>query len=277
MRIPAGRKRPHHRSMRRSRLFFITILAFGISGIGVASAVRVLLQLHGAPVAVSSGKLSEHEMEEINGMQPQEQVERLLERAINHYGGAAEEIAKRADGWVGQIHQTKNLDTMTNTAYFANDLRVRAIALEVWLAEYGLHKRSETVDELIGSLGSSDRKYFVLSNLGILGNRGVEPEKVFRTIQLYVNDPDPAVRSGAINALGLLGTEETIAPLLQFFQTDSSYDLRERAACNLADSGMLSRELRKKALPELTRMSQDPNLDQRIKGWVGQALREIEQ
>jgi len=40
---------------------------------------------------------------------------------------------------------------------------------------------------------------------------------------------------------------------------------------------MLSRELRKKALPELTRMSQDPNLDQRMKGWVGQALREIEQ
>jgi HEAT repeat protein len=263
--------------MRRSRLFFITILAFGISGIGVASAVRVLLQLHGAPVAVSSGKLSEHEMEEINGMLPQEQVERLLERAINHYGGAAEEIAKRADGWVGQVHQTKNLDTMTNTAYFANDLRVRAIALEVWLAEYGLHKRSETVDELIGSLGSSDRKYFVLSNLGIMGNRGVAPEKVFRTIQLYVNDPDPAVRSGAINALGLLGTEETIAPLLQFFQTDSSYDLRERAACNLADSGMLSRELRKKTLPELTRMSQDPNLDQRMRGWVGQALREIEQ
>ena len=263
--------------MTRTRLVILSLLVLGLSGAGVASVARVLLQLHGAPVAVSSGKLSEHDMEELNSMPVQDQAERLLEKAINHYGGAAEEIAKRADGWVGQIHQSKNLDTMTNTAYFANDLRVRAIALEIWLAEYGLHKTSAAVDDLVASLGSTDRKYFVLSNLGILGNRGVEPEKVLRTIELYVNDPDPAVRSGAINALGLLGTEETIAPLLQIFQTDSSYDLRERAACNLADSGLLSRELRKKAVPELQRMSQDPNLDQRMKTWVGQALREIGQ
>ena len=263
--------------MTRIRLVILLLLVLGISGVGVASVARVLLQLHGAPVAVSSGKLSEHDMEELNSMPAQDQVERLLEKAINHYGGAAEEIAKRVDGWTGQFKSTPKLDAMTSTAYFANDLRVRAIALEIWLAQYGLHKTPETVDELIRGLASTERKYFVLSNLGILGNRGVEPEKVFNTILLYVNDPDPKVRSGAINALGLLGTEETIAPLLQRFQTDPSFDLRERAACNLADSGLLSRELRKKAVPELMRMNQDPNLDQRMKSWVGQALREINQ
>jgi HEAT repeat protein len=269
--------------MKPFRVHGFTLIALAVLATAVAfggqlrSLVGAILQLHGAPVAASSGKLSEHEMEEINAMAPQDQVERLLERAINHYQGAAEEIAKRADGWTGQLHTTPKLETMTSAAYFASDLRVRAVALEIWLAQYGLHKTPEAVDELIRSLASTDRKYFFLSNLGILGNRGVEPEKVFNTILLYVNDPDPAARSGAINALGLLGTENTIAPLLQIFRSDSSYDLRERAACNLADSGLLSRELRKKAVPELLRMSQDPNLDQRMKTWVGQALREINQ
>lgn len=263
--------------MARVRPFFLFLAFLGVSGIGVASVVRVLLQLHGNPVAVSSGKLSEHEMEEIAAMSAQDQVERLLERAINHYGGAAEEIAKRADGWTGKIHATPKLDAMTSTAYFANDLRVRAIALEIWLALYRYHKTPEAVEDLIRELASTGRKYFILSNLGILGNRGVEPEKVFSTVLLYVNDPDPETRSGAINALGLLGTEETIPQLLRIFQTDASFDLRERAACNLADSGMLPRELRKKAVPELQRMSQDPNADARMKSWVGQALREIQQ
>ena len=51
--------------------------------------------------------------------------------------------------------------------------------------------------------------------------------------------------------------------------------LRERAACSLADSGMLSRELRLKAAPELVRFSQDSSLDPQTKKWVYQALREI--
>ena len=251
----------------------LVALALAANGQRVAT---VLLQLYGPSVAASSAIISEHEMAEINSMQPQDQAERLVERAINHYQGAAEEIAKRADGWTGVIQSSSKLKTMTGTAYFSNDLRVRAIALEIWLAEYNLHKASATVEELIrGLAASSDRRYFLLSNLGILGNRGIEPEKVFSIIMLYVNDPDPGTRSRAINALGLLGSENTMEPLLQIFQTDSSYDLRERAACNLADSGMLSRELRKRAVPELVRISQDPNLDPRMKTWVAQALSEI--
>jgi HEAT repeat protein len=134
------------------------------------------------------------------------------------------------------------------------------------------------VDELIGDLSAnSDRKYFRLSSLGILGNRGVEPEKVFNTLMLYVNDPDGEARSGAINGLGLLGTENTIAPLLNVIRNDTTFDLRERAACNLADSGMLSSKMRRHAVPELVRFSQDPNLDATTKKWVFQALREITQ
>src|ERR1700730_4886510 len=182
-------------------IFIGTALAWAIASAETlrqaASAVGTLLQLSGSPVAASAGRISEHEMEEINAMSPQDQVERLLERAINHYAGAAEEISKRADGWTGKIHSSQTLETMTNAAYFSSDLRVRAIALEIWRARDNFPKSAEAVDELIRDLGAnSDRKYFRLSSLGILGNRGVEPEKVFNTLMLYLNDPDGEARSG---------------------------------------------------------------------------------
>ena len=256
-----------------------TISAKGQGLARAASALGVFLQLSGPPVAASAGVLSDHEMEEINAMAPQDQAIRLLERAINHYAGAREEIARRSEGWIGQIHSTPQLEDMTNTAYFSSDLRVRAAALEIWLARDQLRKSPETVDELIraAAVAPGDKKWFLLSSLGILGGRGIEPEKVFDTLFLALHDPDAAIRGSAINGMGLLGAENTIAPLLEVFHSDPSADLRERAACNLADSGMLSRELRQKAVPELVRFSQDPSLDAMTRKWVFQALREITQ
>ena len=268
------------RVMARYFIPAIALIVFGALDWAFASgnALGVLFQITGAPVAASNARISEHELEEINNMAPQDQAARLLERTINHYKGAPEEISKRIDSWTGQIHSTPELENLTNTAYFASDLRVRAAALEIWLARDNFRKTSQTVDDLIArAAATNERRYFVLSNLGILGNRGVEPEKVFQTLTLYVQDPDADSRAAAINGLGLLGTENTIAPLLAVLHNDSSHDLRERAACNLADSGMLSRELRKKAVPELVRFAQDPNLDATTKKWVYQALREITQ
>jgi len=240
------------------------------------AGLEALLRLSGAPVAASSAVLSEHELEEIGAMPAQDQAMRLLERTINHYSGAGEEIEKRADAWLGQIHSTPELSKLTDVAYFSSDLRVRAAALEVWRIEAGFQKNREAVDEIIHAAATSpDRKYFFLSHLGILGNRGVERQRVFDTLMLYAHDPDGDIRAAAINGLALLGTENTIAPLLEIFRSDSSHDLRERAACNLADSGMLPRDLRKTAVPELIRFSQDPDLDQTTKKWVYQALREI--
>lgn len=222
--------------------------------------------------------LSEHEMEELGKMQPQQQAERLLERTINHYSGAREELARRIESWTGHLESTQTLNNLSNTAYFSNDLKVREAALRIWMAQYGLHRTKTSVDEMV-QLASvhPERRYYALSNLGILGNQGVERELVFRTLRMYLSDPDSATRSGAINGLGLLGTEETIEPLLATFRSDSSYDLRERAACNLADSGLLSRELRQKAVPELIRFLQDPAVDQTTRKWVYQALTEITQ
>ncbi len=211
-------------------------------------------------------------------MSPQDQATRLIEKAINHYQGAGEEIAKRLDGWAGKLHSTPELEKLTDTAYFSSDLRVRAVALEIWLVRDGIPKTPEAVDELIRDAGVADaRQYFRLSTLGILGNRGIEPAKVLETLRTFIHDPSGEARSGAINGLGLLGNADTIAPLLEVLRWDTSYDLRERAACNLADSGMLSRELRLKAVPELIRFAEDQSLDATVRKWVYQALREITQ
>src|SRR5436190_8059478 len=267
-------------SRARGLLFILLLssviaLAFSEGGQFVRHAASSLaLMFAGAAVPASSGALSEHDREELNGMTPQDQAIRLLEKAINNYKGAGEEFAKRLDSWTGKIQSTLELDKLSNTAYFSSDLRIRTLALELWLVRDNISKTSQSVDELIRDAGAADnRQYFRLSMLGILGNRGVEPQKVFEALVQYTHAPSGETRSGAINGLGLLGTENTIAPLLDVLRWDASFDLRERAACNLADSGMLSRDRRQKAVPGLIQFAQDDTLDATTKKWVFQALR----
>lgn len=261
--------------MRRARLVLL-LLASGFLGWALSSQLGVVLQLTGAPVQVSSGSVSEHDLEEVAALPAEGQAARLLEKAIHHYKGAGEEIDKRLDSWRGKMQPSKELENLTNTAYFSNDLRVRAMALEIWLARDNIAKTSESVDALIEEAGKTDgQQYYRLSTLGILGNRGIEPDKVLRTLLAYVHDPSGDTRASAINGLGLLGTQGTIAPLLEVFRWDKSADLRERAACNLADSGMLTHELRQESIPEFIRFSQDESLDPATRKWAFQALREI--
>jgi HEAT repeat protein len=264
--------------MIRLRAAFLGLAASSAFGWAISARLSSLLDIHGPPVVASSGKLSEHDLEVLNRMTPQQQAERLLEKAINHYGGAGEEMSKRLEKWQGAIQTSPELERLTNTAYFSNDLRVRAMALELWLVRDGIRKTPEAVEQLVAEAGADDgRAYFRLSTLGILGNRGVEPRKALETLRAFLRDPSGERRSGAINGLGLLGTEETIAPLLEAMRWDASFDLRERAACNLADSGMLPPELRRKAVPHLIQFTEDATLDALTRKWSFQALREIAQ
>jgi|SRR5207245_6370458 len=59
--------------------------------------------LRGKPVPASANVLSEHEIAELNKMAPQDQATLLLERSINHYRGANDQIAKRVAGWRGKV------------------------------------------------------------------------------------------------------------------------------------------------------------------------------
>jgi hypothetical protein len=243
---------------------------------GIVLVRGVLLQLSGSPVVASSGALSEHDLAQLNAMEPQEQATLLLEKAVNNYRGAREEIARRLDSWKGQIHSTPRLDSLTSTAYFSSDLRVRAATLEIWLVRDNISKTPEAVDELIRDAATTeDRRYFRLSTLGILGNRGIEPRRVFQTLAYYARDPSSTTRAAAINGLGLLGSEDTIPVLLEILHNDPVFNLRDSAACNLADSGMLPRELRHDAVPELIGFLEDRDLDKPTRQEVVLALREI--
>jgi HEAT repeat protein len=158
----------------------------------------------------------------------------------------------------------------------SNDLRVRAAAIEVYLAAYDLAKDSGSYYQLTRrAREEAGARPWALWMLGALGNRGVEPQGAFDTLREFARNRDEETRYWAVAGLGLLGTDETIEPLLEVFHNDPSPRVREHAACNLAQSGMLTHAQRMRAVPELLKFMDDPSLDPETQGWVYQALRDI--
>jgi hypothetical protein len=61
--------------------------------------------------------------------------------------------------------------------------------------------------------------------------------------------------------------DATIQPLLDIFRNDSSANIRERAACGLAQSGMLQQSQRMNAIPALlTYLEAQPSMRRIISG-----------
>jgi hypothetical protein len=235
------------------------------------------LSLHGAPAPVSANVLSEHETGALDAMTPQGQAELLLERSINHYAGANDEIAARVARWRGRIALTERLENLFVTAINSDDLRVRAAGVEVDIAARGLEKSVEAVDRLepIARTGAQGPRANALWNLGLLGNRGVEPARIAQILLGSLHDSNMNVRYWAVEGLAYLGTDETIEPLLGVFHDDPSPTIRERAACSLAQSGMLSKAQRMTAVPVLLDYANDRSLEPDTRTWVFQALRDI--
>ena len=238
-------------------------------------ALRIQLQ-QSEPQSASPAKLSDHEIEEIAALPAQQQAERLLERAVNHYEGALELIGKSVDSWYGQLELQGQLSSLLTTALNSNDLQVRGASLEIELAAYNLAKRSESSERLIERIHSEPgARPWALWMVGVLGNRGVEARKAFVTLMDYRHDPDEQTRYWAVEGLSMLGTSETLAPLLDAFRNDPSPLVRERGGCSLAQSGMLTRAQRLHAVPDLLKMTDDQTLDAATRSWVFQALRDI--
>ncbi|SRR6266496_290434 len=257
------------------------LVAFRFVAPGTARAawdqVAELLSITGKPKAASPALLSQHETEGLDRASPQQQAQLLLERAINHYDGASDQIARRVDGWHGQIEMTSSLNSLFTTALNSNDLRVRAAAIEVDLAALNVAKTSATVDKLETQISEGDQKspVWALWTLGLLGNRGIEPGRVGEILKAHVHDSNENVRYWAVEGLAYLGTDEVIPTLLQIFHDDPSPNIRERAACGLAQSGMLNEQQRRSAIPQLLDFADDTYLDAQTHTWVYHALRDI--
>lgn len=230
----------------------------------------------GDSIPASNAMLSEHELAEIEQMAPQQQSLRLLQRSINGYRGALEQIEQRVNGWRGHLKMDDELQAMTNTAYNSSNLRVRVASVEISIAAYGLEKSADTAAALIrGARESEKDRAWRLWAIGLLGNRGVAAGAARSSLEEHLRAADIETRKWAANSLAVLGTDDVIPVLTEVFRTDPSPAVRERAACGLADSGMFTREQRWKAIPAFLRAADDPNLDEQTRGWAFQALREI--
>src|SRR5437660_857647 len=123
---------------------------------------------------------------------------------------------------------------------------VRAAGIEVDLAAMNMAKTSESAERLLAQAEGSElsQRIWALWGLGLLGNRGVEPERLTQVLVAQLQDSDPEVRHWAVEGLAYLGTDDAIAPLLQTLHDDGSRVVRERAARSLAHSGMLTQQQR---------------------------------
>ena len=271
---------------RRRRGAFVPFLAIVIAvillvGSGTARAawqeIAEFLSLFGDPEPASANVLSEHEIEALDQMEPQHQAELLLERSINHYRGANEQIAARVEGWRDRLEMEGRLDMLFRTALNSSDLRVRAASIEVNIVARKLEKAIATVDRLepVARHGEQGPRANALWDLGLLGNRGIEPERVAEILLSSIHDDNVNIRYWAVEGLAYLGTSAVITPLLGVLQEDSSPLIRERAACSLAQSGMLSERQRRTAVPRLLELADDGALDDETRKWVFQALRDI--
>ena len=215
---------------------------------------------------------------QLDRMKPQKQAEALLELAVGHNDGAAvDQISSRVGRWQGKVKWNSQIATLTTAALNSNDMRVRESGIEVELAAYGLGKNFASLAYLLRTAESPDhaRKIWALWALGLIANRGVEPDRVVQVLTIHLKDTDEDSRRWAVEGLALAGSAQTIEPLLKTMHDDPSATVRERAACGLAESGMFTREERLTAVPQLLIYTDDPSLDAQTHAWAFQALADI--
>jgi hypothetical protein len=228
------------------------------------------------PLPADRGRLSEHNLEWLKTQSPQSQMEFLLEEAIRHDQGATDLIPRYLARWRGKLARSERWQDLEESALYARDLRVRAAAIEINLVVNGFEKNGETAGRLLDSAGQdpSYRTWYEWE-LGMLANRGVERDKIYQALSAWAHDRNEKTRFWAVQGLAHIGSDETIKNFLDVLRNDPSMEVRERAGCSLAKSGMLTREQRMKAVPGLLELADEPSLNATTRLWVYQALREI--
>ncbi len=91
----------------------------------------------------------------------------------------------------------------------------------------------------------------------------------------HLSDSEVESRHWAAEALSYTGADASIPLLLKAMHDDPSPLVRERAACGLAQSGMLTSEQRRTTIPTLLAYAEDTKLDAATHAWTYHALRDI--
>jgi HEAT repeat protein len=228
----------------------------------------------GSAAPISEARKAEYA--ELNRLSPQKQAERLLKRAIQHEEESLNLIPQYVEGWRGRLQETDLLFDLVLSALKSDDLSVRTAALEIDLAANNLSKSPQSVARLVQQIRKDPaNRPLALWRLGALGNRGVEQQTVLTNLLSYVHNRNENTRYWAVEGLAMLGTDDTLDPLLDRFAHDASARVRERAACSLAKSGMFTKEQRLATVPGLLNFLDDDSLDSTTRGWVYASLRVI--
>jgi HEAT repeat protein len=207
----------------------------------------------------------------------QKDAEQLLQRAAANDVAATAQIEARAATWRGRISLTPQLSSLITVGLNANDLRVRAATIQLDLAAMNIGRDAATVDRLAQQANSTDHatRIWAIWTLGLVANRGLQRERITDLLIAHLADSDIDSRHWAVEALSYVGTDATIPPLLKTMHDDPSPMIRERAACALAQSGMLTNLQRRTTIPTLLTYAEDPSLDTPTHAWTYHALRDI--
>jgi len=229
-----------------------------------------------ALVPASHPGATDADVEAISHLAPQQQAERLLKLAIDRPDQSLGLIHKNLDSWRGHLEDTDQLFHLVLAALDSNDPRVRVAAVEIDLVANNLMKSPQSLAKVLNQIHNDpDSRYLALWRLGALGNRGVEPATVLATLLRYSRDSNLQTRFWAVEGLAMLGTAESIDPLLFILAHDPAKQVRERAAVNIARSGMLTGEQRLTAVPQLLNLLDDDSLDAETQNLVYASLQVI--
>lgn len=211
-------------------------------------------------------------------LQPQQQAELLLQATIEDSGqtAATDQVSARAEAWRGKLGPSPRLKGLVNAALNSPTLDVRAAGIQVELSLNGLTEDPASANALIARIRKDpDARPWGLWMLGALGNRGIEPQRIFSVLTAYTREPKEQTRYWAVEGLSYLGQEQSVWPLLNVLRGDSSWSVRERAAGALGHSGMLTKQQRMTAVPQLIQDAGDPSLDASTQTLAYRALHDI--
>src|SRR5260370_3786838 len=128
--VPAVSETPAVASGAAKRLMFVLSVAavMVLFAAAIPAPIRAAwdefalrIQLKSESQSASPAKLSDHEVQESAALPAQQQAERLLERAINHYDGALELIGQSVNNWYAQLELQGQLSRLRSTALTSND------------------------------------------------------------------------------------------------------------------------------------------------------------
>ena len=205
----------------------------------------------------------------------QKRAEELLARVAAGDNGAADQVLAESGDWTGKSHRSPRTDQSITAGMNSSNMHAREASLQAHLALDGVFRDERGFAMMERAVGNAGQRAWALWMLGALGNRGVDPIHTLKIIGSYLNDPSASVRASSVDALSLVGTDETIPMLLDRFRSDPSSVVQERAACAIAESGMYTHGQRMTAASSLVGWLDDSLLTAQQRRWTVQALGDI--